>query len=365
MPAAWLTTAAGEGQPQPIATPVTGTVLANGKPLVAESESPIGATVDATNGTVTLESVSPTGTLQRANFAGATFKLGQPGERHTHADPQRRHFGGPLDARHQDGSAGVPRASRPSCAASGGTATATSPRPVATPPQPCAARSGRPRTAATARGSSSNRTPSRSWTSSTTRTITRRSARATFCQAVTAGGKPMHCRDPVEIGEGGPKTSEGRRADEMSDLGRGGGEAAWRESSVSDRLDDGSGALGRCRGRDLKKAGPRLPSPRRPPLPRSGDRDGSRPRRGRRSRACRGSRAGIAGTSHDRFAARRRLPAIDRLDNGGESEQARPRTPEATTAAKGASSILSRSPIRAGTAATATAGSFSTDAWPG
>jgi hypothetical protein len=60
------------------ATPVTGTVLVNGKPLVAGERIPIGATVDATNGTVTLESVSTTGTLQRANFAGATFKLGQP-----------------------------------------------------------------------------------------------------------------------------------------------------------------------------------------------------------------------------------------------------------------------------------------------
>jgi hypothetical protein len=59
-------------------TPVTGTVLVNGKPLVAGERIPNGATVDTTNGTVALESVSPTGTLQKANFDGAVFKVSQP-----------------------------------------------------------------------------------------------------------------------------------------------------------------------------------------------------------------------------------------------------------------------------------------------
>jgi hypothetical protein len=83
-PAPAATTSTAGAPPPPVqgasadATPVTGTVLVNGKPLVAGERIPIGATVDATNGTVTLESVSATGTLQRANFAGATFKLGQP-----------------------------------------------------------------------------------------------------------------------------------------------------------------------------------------------------------------------------------------------------------------------------------------------
>jgi hypothetical protein len=58
-------------------SPVAGTVLVNGKPLVAGERVPIGATVDTTNGTVTLESVSPTGTLQSARFDGAIFKVEQ------------------------------------------------------------------------------------------------------------------------------------------------------------------------------------------------------------------------------------------------------------------------------------------------
>jgi hypothetical protein len=83
-PAPVATTPTASSPPPPVqgvsadVTPVAGTVLVNGKPLVAGERIPISATVDATNGTVTLESVSATGTLQRANFAGATFKLGQP-----------------------------------------------------------------------------------------------------------------------------------------------------------------------------------------------------------------------------------------------------------------------------------------------
>jgi hypothetical protein len=83
-PAPAATAPAAGAPPPPVkgasadATPVAGTVLVDGRPLVAGERIPIGATVDATNGTVTLESVSPTGALQRANFAGSVFKLGQP-----------------------------------------------------------------------------------------------------------------------------------------------------------------------------------------------------------------------------------------------------------------------------------------------
>lgn len=83
-PAPAATTPSAGAPPPPVqgssadVTPVSGTVLVNGRPLVAGEQIPIGATVDATNGTVTLESVSANGALQRANFAGATFKLGQP-----------------------------------------------------------------------------------------------------------------------------------------------------------------------------------------------------------------------------------------------------------------------------------------------
>jgi len=83
-PAPVVTTPTASSPPAPVegvsadVTPVKGVVLVDGKPLVTGERIPIGATVNATNGTVTLESVSTTGTLQFANFAGATFKLGQP-----------------------------------------------------------------------------------------------------------------------------------------------------------------------------------------------------------------------------------------------------------------------------------------------
>jgi hypothetical protein len=57
--------------------PVSGTVLVNGKPLVAGERIPIGATVDATNGRVALESVSPTGIVQSAQFYAGEFVLHQ------------------------------------------------------------------------------------------------------------------------------------------------------------------------------------------------------------------------------------------------------------------------------------------------
>lgn len=60
------------------ATPVTGTVLVNGKPLTKGASIPIGATVDTTAGTVTIESVSSTGVEQHAQFHGGVFKLEQP-----------------------------------------------------------------------------------------------------------------------------------------------------------------------------------------------------------------------------------------------------------------------------------------------
>ncbi len=61
----------------PDATPVSGTVLVNGKTLTTGASIPIGATVDTTAGTVTLESVSTTGVDQHAQFHGGVFKLEQ------------------------------------------------------------------------------------------------------------------------------------------------------------------------------------------------------------------------------------------------------------------------------------------------
>lgn len=59
------------------AAPVAGTVLVNGAPLTAGKSIPVGATVDATNGTVTLTSVSPTGAIQSAQFHSGVFQLKQ------------------------------------------------------------------------------------------------------------------------------------------------------------------------------------------------------------------------------------------------------------------------------------------------
>jgi LCCL domain-containing protein len=56
-----------------------GTVLVNGKPLVAGEPIKVGATVNATKGTITMTSVSPGGTLQTANFASGLFKVQQKG----------------------------------------------------------------------------------------------------------------------------------------------------------------------------------------------------------------------------------------------------------------------------------------------
>jgi Big-like domain-containing protein len=55
--------------------PFLGTVLVNGKPLVAGQQIPFGAVVDTTNGTVLLESLSPSGEPIAAYFAGAIFVL--------------------------------------------------------------------------------------------------------------------------------------------------------------------------------------------------------------------------------------------------------------------------------------------------
>ncbi len=59
------------------AAPFSGTVLVNGRPLVAGAQIPFGSTVDATNGTVTLVSIGPTGQLQTASFTGAVFQVVQ------------------------------------------------------------------------------------------------------------------------------------------------------------------------------------------------------------------------------------------------------------------------------------------------
>ena len=58
-----------------------GTVLVNGKPLVAGEQIKVGATVNATKGTITMTSVSPGGTLQTANFASGLFKVQQNGSK--------------------------------------------------------------------------------------------------------------------------------------------------------------------------------------------------------------------------------------------------------------------------------------------
>jgi hypothetical protein len=49
----------------------------NGSPLTTGTQIPLGATVDATNGTVSLESISPSGATQTARFTGAIFKITQ------------------------------------------------------------------------------------------------------------------------------------------------------------------------------------------------------------------------------------------------------------------------------------------------
>jgi hypothetical protein len=56
-----------------------GTVLVNGKQLMAGEPIKVGATVNATKGTITMTSVSPGGTLQTANFASGLFKVQQKG----------------------------------------------------------------------------------------------------------------------------------------------------------------------------------------------------------------------------------------------------------------------------------------------
>jgi CSLREA domain-containing protein len=57
--------------------PFSGTVLVNGRPLVAGTQIPFGSTIDATKGTVTLISIGPTGQLQTASFTGAVFQVVQ------------------------------------------------------------------------------------------------------------------------------------------------------------------------------------------------------------------------------------------------------------------------------------------------
>ena len=56
--------------------PFLGTVLVNGKPLIAGENIPFGATVDARNGTVILES-DDNGVIDEMQFAGGIFKLSQ------------------------------------------------------------------------------------------------------------------------------------------------------------------------------------------------------------------------------------------------------------------------------------------------
>ena len=55
--------------------PFLGTVLVNGKPLVAGQQIPFGATIDTTHGTILIQDIGPTGELEAAYFAGAIFKL--------------------------------------------------------------------------------------------------------------------------------------------------------------------------------------------------------------------------------------------------------------------------------------------------
>ena len=56
--------------------PFLGTVLVNGKPLIAGENIPFGATVDARKGTVILES-DDNGVIDEMQFAGGIFKLSQ------------------------------------------------------------------------------------------------------------------------------------------------------------------------------------------------------------------------------------------------------------------------------------------------
>jgi hypothetical protein len=57
----------------------SGTVLVNGRPLTAGEQIHVGATIDATQGTMTITSASPTGGLETANLAGGRFKVLQHG----------------------------------------------------------------------------------------------------------------------------------------------------------------------------------------------------------------------------------------------------------------------------------------------
>src|SRR5262249_28525042 len=56
--------------------PFLGTVLVDGKPLVAGENIPFGATVDATKGTVILQS-DDNGVIDEMQFTGGIFKLSQ------------------------------------------------------------------------------------------------------------------------------------------------------------------------------------------------------------------------------------------------------------------------------------------------
>jgi hypothetical protein len=57
--------------------PKVGTVLVNGVPLQNIRQIPIGAIIDARNGTVTLQSILADGTIQSMDFAGGIFKITQ------------------------------------------------------------------------------------------------------------------------------------------------------------------------------------------------------------------------------------------------------------------------------------------------
>ena len=59
---------------------LTGTVLVNGKPFTAGQQVKVGATVNATKGTITMTSAGPGGALETANFSSGQFKVTQKGK---------------------------------------------------------------------------------------------------------------------------------------------------------------------------------------------------------------------------------------------------------------------------------------------
>ena len=151
-PATAASAAAGAG-PELRRAPFSGTVLVNGQPLVAGTQIPFGSTVDATKGTVTLRQHARPASCRR--HRSRERSSGRPGGRRL---DRARPLGGNFGVCTKQGATHrrkprPRRPTRPSCAASGATARASSRRRAVTRRRRCAAPSGTRPTAATGRAS--------------------------------------------------------------------------------------------------------------------------------------------------------------------------------------------------------------------